>query len=115
MALNHHQSARNDYLKDQHTLGLYTDQLIATAFADFLHELAVYYFNRSLYPVGFKYLLHCLELSAKINKRSCIIKSVGLFERFRVVASPETKSTYQNLINEVYEDEKDKAASILGN
>lgn len=104
-----------DYLKDQHTLGLYTDQLIATAFADFLHELAVYYFNRSLYPVGFKYLLHCLELSAKINKRSCIIKSVGLFERFRVVASPETKSTYQNLINEVYEDEKDKAASILGN
>lgn len=58
------------------------------------YRMMLYYFNQNLYPFGFGFLVHCLELSAKVKKISCIIKSVRLFERFRDVASSETKSTY---------------------
>ncbi|MNJ50159.1 hypothetical protein D3C77_454210 [compost metagenome] len=92
----------------------YADQLMANAFTEFLHELAFYYFHRGMYSDGFKYLLNCLELSSKINNKSSIIKSVGLFEHNRDQASSETKTAYQNLVNGVYEDEKKKTASLFG-
>ncbi|MNH45308.1 hypothetical protein D3C78_1435210 [compost metagenome] len=66
-----------------------------------------------MYPEGFKYLLTCLELSSKINKRTCIIKSVGLFELYRYAASTETMTTYQNLVNEVYVNEKEKITTFF--
>ncbi|WP_410770471.1 transcriptional regulator [Fontibacillus sp. BL9] len=105
----------NDYIEQPQTIGSYTNQLIANAFADFSHELAYYYFNRNRYLDGFKYVLVSLGLSSKINKRSSIIKAVGLFERYRNLASSETMTTYQNLVSEVYEDEKEKTALLFGN
>ncbi|MNI73613.1 hypothetical protein D3C73_1296340 [compost metagenome] len=55
-----------------------------------------------MFTKGFHYLLACLELSSKINKRTCILRSVELFERYRYAASTEIITTYQVLINEVY-------------
>lgn len=104
-----------EYIQLQQAMGPYTNQLIANSFADFSHELASYYFQKNIFPEGFRYTLTCLELSSKINKRSSIIKAVGLFERYRNLASSETMTTYQNLVSEVYEDEKEKTASLFGN
>ncbi|MEF2966800.1 helix-turn-helix transcriptional regulator [Paenibacillus sp. M1] len=102
-----------DYLQVQRLISVYSNLVMSNAFADFLHDLAYYYLHRYIYPVGFKYLLICLEFSLKINKRSSILKTVGLFEHFRHLASSETINSYQNLVNEVYNNEKKKKDSVF--
>ncbi|MGG6313274.1 helix-turn-helix domain-containing protein [Paenibacillus macerans] len=100
----------SDYIEQQHTIGFYTNQLIANAFTEILHEIACYYFGRYQFALGFKYALHCLDFSFNLNKSGCILKSkAGLFEHHRDKASSEMKSAFQNLM-----DEKGKAVTMIG-
>ncbi|WP_068784835.1 DNA-binding protein [Paenibacillus phocaensis] len=87
-------------------IGVYSQQMILDRTSRLLNEFASYYLHKREYEEGFKYLIDSLEICAKINNKTCIIKCVGLYELYRAYASPETILTYKNLINEVYEDEK---------
>lgn len=96
----------NSLTKKPVAVGMYPQQIISDRISRLLIELASYYLHKSEFSDGFNYLIHSLELSTNTNNKACIIKCVGLFELFREHASSETNSTYKNLINEVYEDEK---------
>jgi hypothetical protein len=94
-----------DYIQQQQqAVGFYTQQHISEQFARFLNALADYYLRKGMHADGFKYLIESLKKSTaiKISYKSCIIKSVELFERFKKYASSETIATYKNLINEVH-------------
>ncbi|AET62139.1 helix-turn-helix domain-containing protein [Paenibacillus terrae] len=94
------------FLEQQKSVGVYTRQFVSERFTHFLKELADYYFRKTAYRNGFKYLINSLEISSAINNKSCIIKCVKLFERYRKEASSETTISYQILIDGVNEDEK---------
>lgn len=83
---------------------VYTKQFISERFARYLNELADYYLRKGMYTNGFKYLISSLEKSSiiKINSKSCIIKSVELFERYNKYASSKTIASYRNLISRVH-------------
>ncbi|MNW31368.1 hypothetical protein D3C74_82800 [compost metagenome] len=51
------------------------------------------------------FLLGCLEKSSLINNNSYIIKCVKLYESYQDYASPDTKTAYRKLINEVNDNE----------
>ncbi|MGW8957589.1 helix-turn-helix domain-containing protein [Paenibacillus sp. NPDC055715] len=95
--------------------GVYTQQTTSERSSRLLNELAEYYLLKEMYQKGFEFLISGLERSSIMNNKSCIIKCVGLFERFRKDAYFETTETYQNLINEVYKNEKKiRATSFSG-
>lgn len=92
---------------------VYTKQFISERFARYLNELADYYLRKGMYSVGLDFVLSSLEKSSKLKSKECIIRCVGVFERFRKHASSETIATYQNLIDEVYKDEKKLGIILL--
>lgn len=85
---------------------MYPQPIIIDRIARLLNELASYYLHKNEFSAGFDYLIHSLVISSTTNNKTCIIRNVGLFELFREHATSETNSTYKNLINEVYKDEK---------
>ncbi|MNW53106.1 hypothetical protein D3C74_306550 [compost metagenome] len=94
------------YLENQDTNPFYSSHTISDITTNLTNELADYYLRSKKYETGFNYLLICLEKSSKNNDKSSIIKCVGLYERYKDKAAYEVIYTYQNLINEVYENEK---------
>lgn len=80
----------------------------------FIIELAIYYLSKREYDIGIKYLLDGLETSSIINNEACLIRCIGLFERFRDKASFEVLHKYQNLISEVYRSNDEKNGFVIG-
>lgn len=69
------------------------DQLIGL-----LYELADYYLIKGNHKQGFKFLMDGLKKSTTINNESSILRCIRLFERFRNVASDESKVEYHHLV-----------------
>ncbi|MGW8959658.1 transcriptional regulator [Paenibacillus sp. NPDC055715] len=104
--LEQFESEIQSFLEQQKSVGVYTRQFVSERCTHFLQGLADYYFRKTAYRNGFKHLINSLEISSAINNKSCIIKCVKLFERYRKEASSETIISYQILIDGVNEDEK---------
>lgn len=95
------------YFQNHKEIGtIYTKKLINEQIARLSNELADYYLRNGVYVRGFNLLIRSLELSAILNNKSYIIRCVGLFQRYQHKASKEHTNTYDNLIMEVYENEK---------
>jgi hypothetical protein len=58
--------------------------------------------SRGVFDHGFEYLIDSLEKSVEINSATYTVRCVGLFERFKVFSSRETRPEYKNLIEEIY-------------
>ncbi|MBM6994975.1 helix-turn-helix transcriptional regulator [Paenibacillus sp. DXFW5] len=86
--------------------GVYSSQFVSERSARLFHELAVYYINKSEFPIAFHYLEGSLTISLNINQKSCIIKCVGLYEIYREHLDEKSLLKFQKLIKEVYEHEK---------
>ncbi|MDN4620254.1 transcriptional regulator [Paenibacillus sp. PsM32] len=91
--------------KKTKSIDIYTHQTNLERYSRFLYELALYYLRSGSYDNGFNKLLESLKQAYLINNKTCIIKCVGLFEKFRINATNDTKKTYQTMINEVYKYE----------
>lgn len=91
--------------KKTKSIDIYTHQTNLERYSRFLYELALYYLRSESYDNGFNKLLESLKQAYLINNKTCIIKCVGLFEKFRINATNDTKKTYQTMINEVYQYE----------
>lgn len=85
---------------------VYSEKTIKERLTRFYYELAHYYLVNGACNSGVGYLINCLEKSVFINEKNCIIKCVGLFERYREHFDSATIQTYQNIIAEVYKNEK---------
>jgi hypothetical protein len=100
--LQRYETKIDSFAQQQPSADMYTQQVIPEQFARFGYELAYYYLNKGVYSVGFKHLIDALAKSDILNNEEYIINCVGLFERFRVYAVPETQAQYQNLIGKVW-------------
>lgn len=98
--------------EQEQTADMYTQQVIPEQSTRLWYELAVYYLNKNIYPLGFQYLLESLEKSSKINNKTAIINCVGLFESFKEYALAETQIKYHNLIEKVWDNNEKEADSI---
>ncbi|WP_017815234.1 hypothetical protein [Paenibacillus shenyangensis] len=85
---------------------VYTEQISLERYSSLSYELAEYYFSKGNYELGYSRLLISLKQSYILNDKKYIIKNVGLFEKVRQQASTEVMENYQNMINEVYRNEK---------
>ncbi|MGG1618052.1 tetratricopeptide repeat protein [Paenibacillus sp. NRS-1781] len=92
-------------VKQQKSVGVYTQQFMSERIAHFLQELANYNLRRGKNQEGFKHLINSLELSSATNNRPYIIECVKLVEHYRKNASSNIITSYQTLINEVRDEE----------
>ncbi|GGA43274.1 helix-turn-helix transcriptional regulator [Paenibacillus physcomitrellae] len=91
----------------------YNHQVMNTKFAHFLADLACYYLNQQKFDVGINWIIKSLAYSVRINQEGCIIRCVGLFERFRHFAKADQQSEYQKIILEAQNnDEKEVIGRI---
>ncbi|WP_226000985.1 helix-turn-helix domain-containing protein [Paenibacillus sp. BJ-4] len=81
---------------------MYTKQVIPEQFARFGYELAYYYLHKGMYSDGFKNLMYAMVSYHILNNETYYINCMGLFERFRAHAVPETKEEFSNLIEKVW-------------
>ncbi|AOZ94664.1 hypothetical protein [Paenibacillus crassostreae] len=79
----------------------YTEQFSPNRSLKFLTELGVYYLRRQRFDMGFKWILHSLQTSIRINSKSGFISCVRVFEEFRYVASPEFQLEYTRIVKEM--------------
>ncbi|CAM4495385.1 transcriptional regulator [Paenibacillus macerans] len=77
---------------------IYNQQNTDNKLVGLLCELADYYLFREDYEQGFKSLMHGLKKSTMINNESSMLRCMRLFERFRNVASAESKVEYHQLV-----------------
>lgn len=77
---------------------IHNQQNIDNKLIGLLCELADYYLFRENYEQGFKSLMHGLKKSTIINNESSMLRFMRLFERFRNVASAESKVEYHQLV-----------------
>ncbi|MNH21021.1 hypothetical protein D3C79_808130 [compost metagenome] len=99
--------------REQHSrLGKFTQQLTGDRHTRFMTELALYYLRQNKFDVGFHYLLEGLESSVNINNDTNIVRCVGLFEKYRLSASPEHVQRYTNSISEVQRINEEKDGFI---
>lgn len=95
--------------REQHSrLGKFTQQLTGDRHTRFMTELAVYYLRQNKFDGGFHYLLEGLESSVNINNDTNIVRCVGIFEKYRMSASPEHVQRYTNSIREVQRINEEK-------
>lgn len=92
--------------KENQNIHAYTQQINLERYARLLYELAEYNLKKHSFYNGFSMLLESLKQAYILNDKKCIIKNVGLFEKFRTHAESPIKIAYQNMINEVYQSEK---------
>ena len=104
----------SSFSKQNYSNSIYTHQTIEERLTRLYYELAAYYLNNYQYANGFHYLINSLEISVLINEKSCIIKSVGLFESFREICDQETVSAYQKILVEVYKNEEKICSAPIG-
>ncbi|WP_306432846.1 transcriptional regulator [Paenibacillus apis] len=83
---------------EQEVNEIYNQQNTDNKLVGLLCELADYYLFREDYEQGFKSLMHGLKKSTIINNESSILRCMRLFERFRNVASAESKVEYHQLV-----------------
>ncbi|GIP13504.1 hypothetical protein J1TS5_56740 [Paenibacillus macerans] len=84
------------------------DQLVGL-----LCELADYYLIKGDHKQGFKFLIDGLKKSTMINDESSMLRCMRLFERFRNVASAESKVEYHQLVE--MGDGHEKKYSVVRN
>lgn len=84
---------------------VYTRQVLPEQVSRYWYKLAQYKFIRGAYSYGFKCLIYSLEISSKINHRTLIIKSMGLYEQFRTFSDNEVQAQYNTIKDK--ENEKD--------
>ncbi|MDY8025200.1 helix-turn-helix transcriptional regulator [Paenibacillus polymyxa] len=123
LAANRYKLNVNDILKrfeavidsfvqqEQLSSDMYTKQVIPEQFARFGYELAYYYLHQDMYNDGFKHLLYAMVNYHILNNETYYINCIGLFERFRAHAVPQTKAEYLNLIEKVWLDNVEKNGS----
>lgn len=102
------------YVNEEMTFDIYKNQFSTNLFSLLLHNVAYYYLEKKDYTNGFIFLLTSLKKSAIINNKRCIIKCMGLFEKFRDVASSETLINYKTIIKGVYENEEKNCITFFG-
>ncbi len=89
-----------------------TQQVLSEQFARLSYELAYYYLHRDHYTDGFKYLMYSMVSYHTLNNETYYINCLGLFERFRAHADPETKEKYSKFIEKVWLDNVEKNGSF---
>lgn len=77
---------------------IYNQQNTDDQLVGLLCELADYYLVKGGHKQGFKFLMDGLEKSTIVNNESSILRCMRLFERFRNVASAESKVEYHQLV-----------------
>lgn len=83
--------------------------------AQFLNELAVYYFNeKEDYDTALKYVLESFDVSIRINSVKNLINSMSLFEMYREFAGNEARKRFNQLTSEVYKLNAQKIEVSLG-
>ncbi|MFE0397594.1 hypothetical protein [Paenibacillus lactis] len=66
-----------------------------------LAELGIYYLNAKQYERGLAYIVDSFEYSIRIRSDKGMLRCMGLFEQFRLFASPQIQQRYQEMISEV--------------
>lgn len=89
--------------KQEYTLIKMSDQVTLTQYTDFLKQLAIYYLSNNRPDNGINYLLDSLASAIKINNENAMLHCIGLYERYRHLASTQAQDTYKLLIKEVLE------------
>ncbi|MFD1462474.1 transcriptional regulator, partial [Paenibacillus farraposensis] len=103
--LKHFETVIDSFVQqEQLSSDVYTKQVIPEQFARFGYELAYYYLHQDMYSDGFKHLLYAMVSYHTLNNETYYINCIGLFERFRAHAVPQTKAEYLNLIEKVWLD-----------
>nr|WP_270618921.1 transcriptional regulator [Paenibacillus macerans] len=77
---------------------IYNQQNTDDQLVGLLCELADYYLIKGDHKQGFKFLIDGLKKSTMINDESSMLRCMRLFERFRNVASAESKVEYHQLV-----------------
>ncbi len=92
---------------------IYNQQNTDDQLVGFLCELADYYLIKGDHRQGFKFLIDGLKKSTMINDESSMLRCMRLFERFRNVASAESKVEYHQLVE--MGDGHEKKYSVVRN
>ncbi|WP_151735605.1 helix-turn-helix domain-containing protein [Paenibacillus tengchongensis] len=82
------------YREQRSRLGNFTRQITEDRYTRFLAELAVYHLRMERYDQGFDYLSQSFESSRRTQSNDNMMRCVGLFERYRTLASPEQKEKF---------------------
>ncbi|MFB5677810.1 helix-turn-helix domain-containing protein [Paenibacillus terreus] len=91
------------YLQHQEAINvIYSKKLVNEQTARLSSELADYYLRNGQYSGGFSYLVRAFQISSIGNLKSCLVKCVGLFERYKEKDSSEPSTTYKKLFEELY-------------
>lgn len=100
-------------LKKERIFKTYIRSVTEERYNRFIIELSLYYLTRKQYSVGINFLLESMETSSIMSDEGCVIRCIGLFERFRCEASFEALAKYQNLISEVYRRNDEKNGFVI--
>ncbi|MGG1937517.1 transcriptional regulator [Paenibacillus macerans] len=92
---------------------IYNQQNTDDQLVGLLCELADYYLIKGDHKQGFKFLIDGLKKSTMINDESSMLRCMRLFERFRNVASAESKVEYHQLVE--MGDGHEKKYSVVRN
>lgn len=80
----------------------YNKTSILNRYTSLYYELSVYYARKNEYLLAISFSLQCLQISIKINNKNMFMRSVPLFEMFRLNATEDQQKTYEELMRGVY-------------
>lgn len=103
------------YKEQSSRLGKFTKQLTGDKYTRFLTELAKYHLKKGNADAGFEYLIASLESSIETRNSDNTIRCVGLFEKYRALASIQHEARYKERIDAIYEIHEEKAHYSIGN
>ncbi|MFM9278280.1 helix-turn-helix domain-containing protein [Paenibacillus jiagnxiensis] len=83
------------------TNSYYHKQFSMERFVNFCYETSLYYFQRSNFENGVKFILQSLSSAIRMNNKAGFIKCVTLFEEYRGCIRVENQREYENMIKGV--------------
>lgn len=92
------------YESSKTEFGEYNQAILQESYAQFLIDLAVYFFNHSKSKEqALHTVMKGLEISIRINSSRNIIVFMSLYEQYRDFADQELQERFKNLSSEVYQ------------
>ncbi|MGF7049553.1 tetratricopeptide (TPR) repeat protein [Paenibacillus sp. DS2015] len=76
----------------------YTNVYNRVRYADLCYQIAIYHFTKMRYREGIRHTLQSITINANINRKSEVIDSMSLFDRYRRFATEEELKQYSRII-----------------
>ncbi|GAE04943.1 helix-turn-helix transcriptional regulator [Paenibacillus sp. JCM 10914] len=90
------------YKEQRYSMLNVNKHVVLNSFTRLQAELGVYYLNSNNIVKGIDYVLESLKYSIIINSNTGMLRSMGLFEKYRHLSSDESQSKYKKMVNEVH-------------